>query len=199
MRIILGFGVNEDRIAANIARRKAVAEKRDEAQAFLANIPQKIKEKIRNAEEVAGKRDYAQMMLKFTGKDAQEKVKRDKYEQESKLGQYGFYLQMYYAIEYLIANGMKDRSFKKAFKNYKTALNELGESLPEKSVEKMREMIFEDDDGVGFSNYRSFELNEFGIADGKARKNTSFMLNKKADYMRSLINKRSFIEKRLNV
>jgi hypothetical protein len=38
MRIILGFGVVEDRIKANIARRKAVEEKRNEAQSFLADI-----------------------------------------------------------------------------------------------------------------------------------------------------------------
>jgi len=39
-----GSGINEDRIKANIAKRKAVAEKRDDAQSFLSNIAQKAKE-----------------------------------------------------------------------------------------------------------------------------------------------------------
>ena len=187
MRII-GFGINEDRIRANVARRKAIEDKRDEAQAFLKSIGKKAKQipKPLSAAEVANRRDYAQKMLSFTGEKAREKVSHDKYLYGIKLEQYGFYLQIYYAIQYLIMNGMKDRSFKKAFKNYKTALNEFENSLPEKDVEKIREQIVEDD-GVRFSKYHWFELKELGIENGKASKITSQALNNKADYMRSLI------------
>jgi hypothetical protein len=128
-----GSGINEDMIRANVAQRKAVAE-------------------------------------------------RD----EEKLELYGFYLQIYYAIEYLIMNGMKEHSFRKALKNYKDSLNDFEESLPEKKVEIMREQIFENDDGVGFSDYMSDELRQIGI-DGKASKKTSASLNAIAKKMRSLI------------
>jgi hypothetical protein len=197
MRIVRGRGVIEDRIKANIARRKAVAEKRDEAQSFLENIGKKAQQipKPLSAAEVANRRDYAQFKLETIGEKAREKVSHDKYLYGIKLAQYGFYLKIYYAIEYLIENGMKDRSFKKAFKNYKTALNEFGDSFPEKDVKKVQEQIFEDDDGVRFSKYHSFDLKELGIENGKARKNTSFMLNKYADNMRSYANEvRSLIK-----
>jgi hypothetical protein len=46
-----GSGINEDRIKANIAQRKAVAEKRDEAQSFLSNIANNFMEAEQEAEQ----------------------------------------------------------------------------------------------------------------------------------------------------
>ena len=56
MRIVRGMGVIEDRIKANIARRKAVAEKRDEAQSFLANVGKKAK--VMPSKEYMDKNEY---------------------------------------------------------------------------------------------------------------------------------------------
>jgi hypothetical protein len=80
MRII-GFGINEDRIRANVARRKAIEDKRDEAQDFLADIPRKIEAK---RQQVVRNKRNAQSDLASIGRKAVRNIEREQEEQEKK-------------------------------------------------------------------------------------------------------------------
>jgi len=81
MRIYLGRGVNEDRIKANVARRKELQDKRDKAQDFLADIPRKIEAK---RQQVVRNKRNAQNDLASIGRKAVRNIEREQEEQEKK-------------------------------------------------------------------------------------------------------------------
>ena len=190
MRIIRGVGVNEDRIAANVARRKAVAEKRDEAQAFLANIAKEKKMK--------SKRDEAQSFLSNIGQKqkAYEKkvdeykvrVKRDKAqeflanfpekqrlkkldEEQAKkpqpssdyIKQYKYVLNIKLVLDDIYNDMDTDGGYYSASKAYDKAVEKMGSIVPDKYTREIQES-FDSDRGETIDSY-AVNLRDYDIDD----------------------------------
>jgi len=131
MRII-GFGINEDRIRANIARRKAIEDKRDEAQAFLSNIANRTMEDERyeNEREMKKMRKY------------EKEMKKEKDRVISKKYINGFMIThaVIFDIETLIDYGMKKvRGFDPAFEVLVKAYENMSSIVPDEIMEKARD------------------------------------------------------------
>jgi len=139
MRII-GFGINEDRIRANVARRKAVEDKRDEAQDFLAKLAKKNSSRfVRYSSQPQPQvnRMAAFEDLASIGRKARQVISPD----EMKI--YKKHLLTLQALDRVKSTIKKSRGFKKAYDIFRSSVEALGSKIPEdirdRTANKMKE------------------------------------------------------------